>query len=152
MSENITGQEPSITAAQGQPSKSEAYSAEGNPVTSNPYEEWEALKSSGHARSPYAGNTRGPKSENPDTNTAVPSSLGRGIRDPGRHDGKPVQAGIMENENVNSEQMATLAEGKTADAVERKPGTQQFRDEDVKFDDFSSDMDRLAKRSQIDLM
>ena len=82
----------------------------------------------------------------------MPTSLARGERGSGPVDEKEAQAtrrlgdsgdSAPENENVDAEKMATLAEGDVADAVERKSGTQRAPGQDnVQFDDFASDLDK----------
>lgn len=47
-----------------------------------------------------------------------------------------------QNENVDAEQLATFGEGKVADAVERKSGTQQASGQKVVTDDFAEGLER----------
>ncbi|CAN8101874.1 unnamed protein product [Discula destructiva] len=80
----------------------------------------------------------------------IPTSRGRGVHgsEPvdelearNTHVGRPQDQ--LENENVNAEQMATLGEGKVADAVDRKSGTQQVPGQGpAEEQDFASDLDR----------
>lgn len=52
-----------------------------------------------------------------------------------------------QNPNVDAEQLATLGEGKVADAVQRKSGIQKAPgDGEVKYDDHASDLDRYVCR------
>lgn len=56
--------------------------------------------------------------------------------------GQQLGRSALQNENEDAEQMATLAEGSVAHAVERKSGTQRHGNQDVKLDDYASDLDR----------
>lgn len=47
-----------------------------------------------------------------------------------------------ENPNVDAEQLATLAEGKVADAVERKSGTQRVPGQTIVEDNYAGDIER----------
>ena len=48
----------------------------------------------------------------------------------------------LQNENVNAEQMATLSEGKVADAVQRKNGGQRADGVAPVIDDFTANLDQ----------
>lgn len=136
-----------------QPSNMDAYTQADNPVTKEPLEKKAA------AQNQSRGTAR--------TGRAVPaehagegtfSSLGRGVRGGGPADATEArntsrgaaaddraqeQGHDNENENVDSEQMATLGEGEVAHAVERKSGMQKAPgDAEVKIQDFASDLDR----------
>lgn len=47
-----------------------------------------------------------------------------------------------ENPNVDAEQLATLAEGKVADAVDRKSGTQRVPGQTIVEDNYAGDLER----------
>lgn len=49
-----------------------------------------------------------------------------------------------ENVNVDAEQLATLAEGDVADAVDRKSGTQKVPGQTIVEDNYVGDLERLA--------
>ncbi|KAF5661285.1 hypothetical protein FHETE_8519 [Fusarium heterosporum] len=48
----------------------------------------------------------------------------------------------LQNENEDAEQLATLAEGKVADAVKKTSTRDQPRKDDIQIEDFSSDLER----------
>ncbi|KAM0328588.1 hypothetical protein ACHAQA_004996 [Verticillium albo-atrum] len=83
---------------------------------------------------------------------SVPSSLGRGVQGSGPVDETERRnteyaepgAGITgpENPNVEAEQLETFAEGKVADAVDRKSGTQIAPGESVTDQSFTDDLER----------
>lgn len=138
-----------------QPPKAEAYTTASNPTSRNPAENAAA---SSHvqqdetaARDVAQGRTPFPRSQARSADDAVPSSLGAGVRSSGPADaterentayvsGDAPQDG-PENPNVEAEQMETLAEGKVADAVERKNGTQTAPGQEVHDDDFASGLE-----------
>lgn len=77
--------------------------------------------------------------------------MGRGVRSSGPVDAteerntgysSSANSGGHENPNVEAEQMETLAEGKVADAVDRKSGTQKAPGQEVQFDDYASGLER----------
>lgn len=47
-----------------------------------------------------------------------------------------------QNPNVDAEQLATLAEGKVADAVKGATGRDRPGSDDIKIEDYASDLDR----------
>ena len=53
-----------------------------------------------------------------------------------------MQAQAPENPNVDAEQLATFAEGKVADAVQRKSGTQMAPGEKINDTEFTSNLDQ----------
>ncbi|ROV98016.1 hypothetical protein VMCG_07002 [Cytospora schulzeri] len=128
-----------------QPSNIDAYTQPDNPVTKEPLEKKAAAQNDSKATSRTA---HAVPSEHAGEGTF--SSLGRGVQggDPAdateaRHTSRGGAGEKTENENVDAEQMATLGEGKVADAVERKSGMQKAPgDAEVKIDDFSSDLDK----------
>jgi len=129
-----------------QPPKAEAYEEAANPASRNPAEN--AAASHSDAYQPRETRKPSDLGENM-PQEGMPTSLGRGERGGGPVDAKEASATYSEsrqgaqNENVDAEQMATLAEGDVADAVERKSGTQRAPGQDnVQFDDFASDLDR----------
>ncbi|CAG7554812.1 unnamed protein product [Fusarium equiseti] len=48
----------------------------------------------------------------------------------------------LQNDNENAEQLATLAEGKVADAVKGTSTRDKPRKDDIKIEDYASDIDR----------
>ncbi|KAL6914497.1 hypothetical protein FSST1_012257 [Fusarium sambucinum] len=48
----------------------------------------------------------------------------------------------LQNYNEDAEQLATLAEGKVADAVKKTSTRDQTRKDDIKIEDYASDLDR----------
>ncbi|KAM0235392.1 hypothetical protein ACHAPO_005678 [Fusarium lateritium] len=48
----------------------------------------------------------------------------------------------LQNYNEDAEQLATLAEGKVADAVKKTSTRDQPRKDDIKIEDYASDLDR----------
>ncbi|KAM0248223.1 hypothetical protein ACHAP5_003605 [Fusarium lateritium] len=48
----------------------------------------------------------------------------------------------LQNDNEDAEQLATLAEGKVADAVKGTSTRDKPRKDDIKIEDFSSDLER----------
>ncbi|KFA55272.1 hypothetical protein S40293_04967 [Stachybotrys chartarum IBT 40293] len=48
----------------------------------------------------------------------------------------------QQNPNVDAEQLATLAEGKVATAVQSKPGSQKIPGVESKFDTYTDDLER----------
>ncbi|KAL4727687.1 hypothetical protein ACLX1H_004372 [Fusarium chlamydosporum] len=48
----------------------------------------------------------------------------------------------LQNDNENAEQLATLAEGKVADAVKKTSTRDQPRKDDIKIEDYASDIER----------
>lgn len=135
--------------ANQQPPNIEPYIQHGNPITKEPIENQIADK-------------RAQKHSSAQENASVPSersregtfsALGRGVsggsgpvdateaRNTGISSGEAGEQ--TQNPNVNAEQLATLSEGKVADAVQRKSGIQKAPgDGEVKYDDYASDLDR----------
>lgn len=133
--------------AGGQPSNIEPYLQPGNPVTRDPLEE----KATKHLQRHDHPNTTS-QQHNTQPGDAVPTSLGRGVQGgSGPVDAQEAretggQGEQLQNENVDAdEQMATLGEGKVADAVQRKSGTQQVPGSGpAEEQDFASDLDRYV--------
>lgn len=50
----------------------------------------------------------------------------------------------LQNDNENAEQLATLAEGKVADAVKGTSSRDKPRKDDIKIEDYASDLDRFV--------
>lgn len=133
-----------------QPSNTEPYVQPGNPVSRNPQEENTAAHADRNAELPTSGRAVGTQQSQPQQ--GVPSSLGRGVHSSGPVDNQEANStGVtgqqrgtqLQNDNVNAEQMATLGEGKVADAVARKSGTQQAPGYGpAEEQDFASDLDR----------
>ncbi|KAF5024043.1 hypothetical protein F66182_3891 [Fusarium sp. NRRL 66182] len=48
----------------------------------------------------------------------------------------------LQNDNENAEQLATLAEGKVADAVKGTSSRDKPRQDDIKIEDYASDIER----------
>ncbi|PSS05335.1 hypothetical protein BD289DRAFT_449183 [Coniella lustricola] len=135
----------------GQPSNIEAYIQPNNPVTRDPLEEKAAQQP--HRQVPQGGaegTAPARYTASADSQGGVPTSRGLGVRG-----GEPVDAqeaaatsrgtddAQPQNPNVDAEQLATLAEGKVAHAVERKSGTQQAPGAGpAEAPDFASDLDR----------
>lgn len=135
-----------------QPSNIEPYVQPGNPVTREPLEE-KVADHRAHDHSSTQGHASVP-SERAQGQEGTFSSLGRGVeggsgpvdateaRSTGSSSGPD---GQPQNPNVDAEQLATLGEGKVADAVQRKSGIQKAPgDGEVKYDDYASDLDRYA--------
>ncbi|OHF01855.1 hypothetical protein CORC01_02733 [Colletotrichum orchidophilum] len=151
------------SSAPSQPPTSEAYTAASNPATRNPAENAVAHESEADretaARDAALGRTPFPQSQSRSADDATPSSLGAGVRSSGPVDeterrntayvseGSREAAG-PENPNVEAEQMATLAEGKVADAVERKSGTQKVPGQEITVDDFGSGLEEKKREQQ----
>lgn len=51
---------------------------------------------------------------------------------------------LKQNENVDAEQLATLSEGKVADAVKKTSGRDKPRKDDIQIEDYTSDLERLS--------
>lgn len=135
--------------ARDQPSNIEPYLQPKNAASRNSLEQKVTEKLHSHdsvSSSTAAASTR--QSNNPQD--GVPTSRGLGVHGGGPVDGQEARAtrigrpeNQLENENVNAEQMATLAEGKVADAVQTKSGTQQVPGSGpAEEQDFASDLDR----------
>ncbi|GKT58140.1 hypothetical protein ColTof4_12066 [Colletotrichum tofieldiae] len=144
-----------------QPPKAEAYTTASNPATRNPAENAAASHSQQDettARDAALGRTPFPQSQARSADDAVPSSLGAGVHSSGPVDARErentayVSEGASskgpENPNVEAEQMETLAEGKVADAVERKSGTQKAPGQEVRVDDFASGLEKKKQEQQ----
>lgn len=132
-----------------QPSNIEPYLQPGNPASRNPLEQEATDKLHSHD---------GPSSSSSKVTTGqsqpqegVPTSRGHGVHSSGPVDDQEARATRvadsqghhLENDNVNAEQMATLAEGEVASAVDRKSGTQQAPGSGpAEEQDFASDLDR----------
>ncbi|KAK2031117.1 hypothetical protein LX32DRAFT_681403 [Colletotrichum zoysiae] len=146
-----------------QPPKAAAYTTASNPASRNPAEDdaaaSHAQQAETAARDAAQGRTPFPRSQARSADDAVPSALGAGVRSSGPADARErentayVPEGESregpENPNVEAEQMETLAEGKVADAVERKSGTQKAPGQDeVRIDDFGSGLERKKQEQQ----
>lgn len=136
--------------ADQQPSNIEPYIQPGNPVTKEPLENKVADHRS-HDNSSTHAKVPSEHSQGQDQGTF--SSLGRGVQGgsgpvdatEARNTGSSGADGELQNPNVNAEQLATLGEGKVADAVQRKSGIQKAPgDGEVKYDDYASDLDRYV--------
>ncbi|RSM04802.1 hypothetical protein CDV31_009893 [Fusarium ambrosium] len=51
---------------------------------------------------------------------------------------------LHQNDNVEAEQLATLSEGKVADAVKKTSGRDKPRKDDIQIEDYTSDLERLG--------
>ncbi|KAI8665607.1 hypothetical protein NCS56_00997000 [Fusarium sp. Ph1] len=49
---------------------------------------------------------------------------------------------LNQNDNVEAEQLATLSEGKVADAVKKTTGRDKPRKDDIQIEDYTSDLER----------
>ncbi|KAL2679258.1 hypothetical protein Neosp_010025 [[Neocosmospora] mangrovei] len=49
---------------------------------------------------------------------------------------------LKQNDNVDAEQLATLSEGKVADAVKKTTGRDKPRKDDIEIEDYTSDLER----------
>ncbi|KAJ4168548.1 hypothetical protein NW754_010466 [Fusarium falciforme] len=49
---------------------------------------------------------------------------------------------LNQNDNVEAEQLATLSEGKVADAVKKTSGRDKPRKDDIQIEDYTSDLER----------
>lgn len=136
--------------AQHQPSNIEPYLQPGNPASRNPLEQEVTEKLHSHD-SVTSSNTAASTGQSKPQD-GVPTSRGLGVHGSGPVDDQEARATSTgrsedqpENENVNAEQMATLDEGKVADAVHKKSGTQQVPGSGpAEEQDFASDLDRLV--------
>ncbi|KAJ4385773.1 hypothetical protein N0V93_010204 [Gnomoniopsis smithogilvyi] len=134
--------------AGNQPSNVEPYLQPGNPATRNPLEQEVTEKLHGQGSRSTPGTTA--SAEQSQSQDGIPTSRGHGVHGSGPVDDQEAQAthvgdsqGRLENDSVNAEQMATLGEGKVADAVDRKSGTQQVPGSGpAEEQDFASDLDR----------
>ncbi|KAK1973546.1 hypothetical protein LZ30DRAFT_765169 [Colletotrichum cereale] len=146
-----------------QPPKAAAYTTAANPATSNPAEDDAAASHAQQdetaARDVAQGRTPFPRTQGRSADDATPSSLAAGVRSSGPADATErentayVTEGEShkgpENPNVEAEQMETLAEGKVANAVERKSGTQMAPGQhEVRIDDFGSGLERKKQEQQ----
>ncbi|KAJ0118697.1 hypothetical protein J7T55_012951 [Diaporthe amygdali] len=136
--------------ADQQPSNIEPYIQPGNPITREPLEK-KAANNLAENHSSTQGNPSVPSERHQDQGTF--SSLGSGAQNgSGPLDAKEARNTSTsasgnedrpQNPNVDAEQLATLSEGKVADAVQRKSGIQKAPgDSEVKYDDYASDLDR----------
>lgn len=136
--------------AQNQPSNIEPYLQPGNQASRNPLEQKITEKLHSHENVTTSNTTASTGQSKPQD--GVPTSRGLGVHGSGPVDDQEARATSTsrsadqpENENVNAEQMATLAEGKVADAVHNKSGTQQVPGSGpAEEQDFASDLDRLV--------
>lgn len=135
-----------------QPSSIEPYIQSGNPITKEPLEDKVADHRS-HNSSSTQGNAGVPSERSQGHDQGFFSSLGRGVKGgsgpvdatEAMNTGSSGADGDLQNPNVNAEQLATLGEGKVADAVQRKSGIQKAPgDGEVKYDDYASDLDRFV--------
>lgn len=132
-----------------QPSNTEPYLQPGNAATRNPLEEKATEKLHGHDNNKPPSDTPAVAGQSQGQD-GIPTSRGRGVlgSEPvdeleARNTSVAEPGNQLENENVNAEQMATLSEGKVADAVGRKSGTQQVPGQGpAEEQDFASDLDR----------
>ncbi|OLN89076.1 hypothetical protein CCHL11_06080 [Colletotrichum chlorophyti] len=146
------------SSAPPQPPKSEAYTTASNPTTRNPAEDAAARQSEDDARDAVLGRKPFPQSQARSADDAVPSSLGAGV-----HSSKPVDETEKkntayvseeearkgpENANVEAEQLETFAEGKVADAVDRKSGAQKAPGQEVTFDDYGSGLEKKKEEQR----
>ncbi|KAF9874976.1 hypothetical protein CkaCkLH20_07670 [Colletotrichum karsti] len=140
-----------------QPPKAEAYTTTSNPATGNPAEKAAAQQSESSARDAVLGRAPIPQSQSRTADDAVPSSLGQGVHSSGPVDATEERNTAYsssgnddgpENPNVEAEQMETLAEGKVADAVDRKSGAQKAPGQEVQFDDDASGLERKKREQQ----
>lgn len=138
--------------ADQQPSNIEPYIQPDNPITREPLENKVAAHRA-HDNSSTQGNASVPSERSQGQDAGIPSSLGRGVQGGSgpvdatetRNTGSSGADGELQNPNVNAEQLATLGEGKVADAVQRKSGIQKAPgDGEVKYDDYASDLDRYV--------
>ncbi|TDZ19281.1 hypothetical protein Cob_v007461 [Colletotrichum orbiculare MAFF 240422] len=139
-----------------QPPKAEAYTAPSNPATRNPAED--AAASESHARDAVQGRAPIPQTQSRTADDAVPSSLGQGVHSSGPVDatekantgykapGAPTEG--YENPNVEAAQLETFAEGKVADAVDRKSGTQKVPGQEIVEEDFASGLERKKQEQE----
>ncbi|KAJ0327592.1 hypothetical protein COL922a_013442 [Colletotrichum nupharicola] len=139
------------SSAPSQPPKAEAYTTASNPTSRNPAENAAAQQSESSARDAVLGRTPFPQSQSRSANDAVPSSLGQGVHSSGPVDTTEQRNTAYsstgasrgpENQNVEAEKMETLAEGKVANAVDRKSGAQKVPGQDVQFDDYASGLEK----------
>ncbi|KAK1751303.1 hypothetical protein QBC47DRAFT_417240 [Echria macrotheca] len=109
-----------------QPPTSEAYTTSRNPVERKPSEQAVA-DTPGPSASGGDDIEHRNQADSASRGSAVPSALGRGIHgtDPSDYKSSGQKDAGPQNENEDAEQMAVPSEGKVADAVERKSGTQQ---------------------------
>ncbi|KAK6957623.1 hypothetical protein Daesc_000410 [Daldinia eschscholtzii] len=117
-----------------QPPKDTAYETRGNPVTSNPSEQYSAQHHTG-------GNPvdeRSPSGKPSGINDAVPSSLGYGIHGApaGEERYGRTQEQVGRSRELEGDQMRAPGEGDVANAVERKSGASGSQP------DLASDLDR----------
>ena len=141
-----------MTSQGPQPPKTAAYASSSNPVDSTPAESASSARSTGGVpRQKVTTARRGPDSQDPKAQGTPAYSLGVGVRssggpvnarEAGATDTRASAADSRQNANVDAEQMATLSEGKVADAVERKSGTQRFGDQEVRIDDYAAGIER----------
>lgn len=132
-----------------QPSNIEPYIQPDNPVTRDPLEK-KAANLHSHDQS-STGSARAAGAQRAQPQDGTPSSLGYGVHSSGPVDAQEARSTDVgqqtgetrQNENVDAEQMATLGEGKVADAVANKSGTQQAPGSGpAEEQDFASDLDR----------
>ncbi|KAK1853199.1 hypothetical protein CCHR01_04130 [Colletotrichum chrysophilum] len=145
------------SSAPSQPPKAEAYTTSSNPTSRNPAENAAAQQGESSARDAVLGRTPFPQSQSRSADDAVPSSLGQGVHSSGPVDATEKRNTAYsstgasrgpENPNVEAEQMETLAEGKVADAVDRKSGAQKVPGQDVQFDDYASGLEKKKQEQQ----
>ena len=128
------------------PTSSDAYTTSSNPVSKDDAESAQASRKDQQASSHIVASL-GPDSRDPNA-PAAPTSRGRGVQGSAptnkaeAEDARHGAGTDAANDSVDGEQMATLAEGKVADAVERKAGTQKVTDGPVVFDDYAANIDQ----------
>lgn len=139
--------------ADQQPSNIEPYIQPGNPITREPLEN-KVADHRAHDHSSTHENASVPSERSQGQDQGTFSSLGYGVQGgSGPVDATEVRStgasgssdAQPQNPNVDAEQLATLGEGKVADAVQRKSGIQKAPgDGEVKYDDYTSDLDRYV--------
>ncbi|KKY29899.1 hypothetical protein UCDDA912_g10177 [Diaporthe ampelina] len=136
--------------ADQQPSNIEPYIQPGNPITREPLEN-KVAEHRAHDQTSTQGSASVPSERSQGQDQGTFSSLGSGVRGgsgpvdatEARNTGGGGSGEEPQNPNVDAEQLATLGEGKVADAVQHKSGIQKAPgDGEVKYDDYASDLDR----------
>ena len=138
--------------ADQQPSNIEPYIQPGNPITREPLEN-KVAEHRVHDQTSTQGSASVPSERSQGQDQGTFSSLGSGVRGgsgpvdatEARNTGGGGSGEEPQNPNVDAEQLATLGEGKVADAVQHKSGIQKAPgDGEVKYDDYASDLDRYV--------
>ncbi|KAF3061621.1 hypothetical protein GL218_04196 [Daldinia childiae] len=117
-----------------QPPKDIAYKTQGNPVTSNPSEQYSAQ----HHTHGNPVDERSPSDKPSSLDNATPSSLGYGIHGAPAGEEKygRTQEQVGRSQELDGGQMCAPGEGDVASVVERKPGASGSQP------DLASDLDR----------